>query len=719
MIAVEKTVSQPELDPSNDLKSKRIQNGSVENNTVEPNGNILMSNGNLTKDANQYKHQNGSITQPQSMSTAGDKGPDRVLPSDELYTCLANGRVKLRESFEVNETPISVPTLLKQSAQKFSQLPAMAFKEDDQWNFITYSDYLKTVRTVAKAFLSLGLQRYHSVCILGCNSPEWFISDVAAIFAGGFAAGIYTTNSADACLHCIQTSNANIILVENDMQLQKILKIRDQAPSLKVVIQYTGKPSDSSVLSWDDLLEIGNKESEERLDSVIDSLAVNECCSLLYTSGTTSAPKAVMLSHDNIIFASKMAANYMGLQNRVERILSYLPLSHAAAQIADLYLSMLKGSCCYFADKNVLKGTMIQNLREVRPTIMFGVPRVWEKIRDGLFATEKNAPKLKQYLLSLARSTALQHYKSLSKGNVGESLMYKLLRRTIYAKVKEQLGLDKCRTFLVGAAPASAEVREYLSSFDMLIGEVFGMSETSGPHVVCIGTDVDFNCAGKTLPGMRTKIYNPDESGVGEVCMYGRNIFMGYLGDLEKTKEAIDEEGWLHSGDLGKCNKKSLVQITGRIKDLLITSGGENVAPSLIEMALKTELPVISHAVVIGDSRKYLSLLITLKTQINLDTGVPKDELCGETENWCKSLNCKCKTVSEIIREKPAPVFDAIQKGIDRVNSAAISQAQRIQKFTILPSDFSLPTGELGPTMKVMRRVVYSKYKTEIESMYA
>lgn len=718
MIAVaDENMQQPELNSSNDLKSILVQNGTMESNTVEKNGNILMSNENLLKDMNQYKQQNGFNTQQQPVPE--DNGSDRIRPTDELYTCNRNGCVKIKNSFEEKEPPITVPTLLKKTVQKFSHLPAMAFKENDKWKFITYNDYLKTVRTVAKAFLKLGLERYYSVCILGCNSPEWFIADIAVIFAGGFSAGIYTTNSADACLHCLNTSAANIVLVENDVQLQKILQVRDKAPSLKAVVQYTGKSSDSTVLSWEDLLEIGKEEPDERLDSIINSLAVNECCSLLYTSGTTSAPKAVMLSHDNIIFASRTCANYFKLQEGNERIMSYLPLSHAAAQVADLYFSIISGSCCYFADKNVLKGSMIQNLREVRPTILFGVPRVWEKIKDGMVVMEKNAPKLKQYLFSFARSVALQHYKSLAKGYSYESLTYKLLRRTVYPKVKELIGLDKCRAFFVGAAPSSAEVREYLCSFDILVGEVFGMSETSGPHIACAFNEIDFSYSGKSLMGTRTKIDNPDENGVGEVCMYGRNIFMGYLDDLEKTKEAIDEEGWLHSGDLGKCNNKSFVQITGRIKDLLITSGGENVAPSLIEMSLKAELPIISQAVVVGDSKKFLSVLLTLKCKINLNTGVPQDELTEETINWCKSLGCKCEKVSEVIREKPTVVYDAIQKGIDRVNAGAISQAQRIQKFTILPVDFSIPTGELGPTMKIMRRVVYSKYKDEIEAIYS
>lgn len=712
--------------------------GSTDTTTLE-NEDSPQQNGKITQNGNVENFKNVELKEANGGNTIIDNsndevedeikidfswpsgtGPDKIRPTDDIYTSAPDGCVKIRNSFDIDTKPISVPTLLDQAVEKWGDLPALGSRNGNGWDIVNFRQYRDNVRTVAKAFLKLGLERYHSVCILGMNSKEWFYSDIAAIYAGGYAAGIYTTNSSDACLHCLKTSYANIVVVENDMQLQKILKIRDQAPDVKAIIQYDGKPSDSSVLSWQDLMDIGSKESDEKLNEVVNTLAVNECCSLLYTSGTTSLPKAVMLSHDNLIYNSTMAAKYLEMQPGNERILSYLPLSHAAAQAADLFMGLVCGACVYFGDKNVLKGSMVDNLKSMKPTILFGVPRVWEKIKEGLETAEKKSSKLKQFLFYHARSAGLSHYKAVSEGYIGESLSYKFYKRIVFNKVKEALGFEQCRTFLSGAAPIPVEVREYLMSLDMPVTEVYGMSETSGGHFISKSPDLDLQAIGRTFPGTRSKIDKPDEDGNGEICMYGRNVFMGYLNDPEKTKEALDPDGWLHSGDLGKINKNSFLQITGRIKELIITAGGENVAPALIELALKTEIPIISQAVVVGDRRKYLTLLATLKCVINMDTGVPQDELSPEAKLWLKSVGAnQYKTVSEIIENKPEDVYKAIEAGIKRVNDNAISLAQRIQKFTILSKDFSLATGELGPTMKVMKRVVFVKYEKEIEAMYA
>lgn len=707
--------------------------------TILQNGDSIHQNGKITQNGNvenfkniDLKEINGGNTKIENpnndveneirieYSWPSGTGPDKLRPTDNIHTSVPDGCVKIRNSFEIDTKPISVPTLVNEAVERWGDLPALGTRiEGAGWDIVNFRQYREDVRTVAKAFIKLGLERYHSVCILGMNSKEWFYADIGAIHAGGFAAGIYTTNSPDACLHCLKTSYANIAVVENDMQLQKILKIRDQVPDLKAIIQYTGKPSDSSVLSWQDLMDIGSKESDEKLDEIIDSLAVNECCSLLYTSGTTSLPKAVMLSHDNLIFNAKMAAKYLDMEPGNERILSYLPLSHAAAQAADLFMGLVCGGCVYFGDKNVLKGSMVDNLKAMKPTILFGVPRVWEKIKEGLETAEKKSSRVKQFLFYHARSAGLAHYKAVSEGYVGESFSYKFFKRLVYGKVKEALGFDQCRTYLSGAAPIPTEVREFLTSLDMPVTEVYGMSETSGGHFISKSPDLDLNAIGRTFPGTRSKIDQPDENGNGEICMYGRNVFMGYLNDPEKTEEALDSDGWLHSGDLGKINKNSFLQITGRIKELIITAGGENVAPALIELAVKTEIPIISQAVIIGDRRKYLSMLATLKCVINMETGVPQDELSPESKVWLKSIGAsQYKTVSEIVEKKPAEVYKAIEEGIKRVNDNAISQAQRIQKFTILPKDFSLATGELGPTMKVLKRIVFVKYEKEIEALY-
>lgn len=226
--------------------------------------------------------------------------------------------------------------------------------------------------------------------------------------------------------------------------------------------------------------------------------------------------------------------------------------------------------------------------------------------------------------------------------------------------------------------------------------EAFGMSEASGAHTLCTMSSFGLETIGMTLPGMKTKILNP-EDGQGEICMNGRHLFMGYLDDREKTDETIDSEGWLHSGDLGRIDEKSFIYITGRLKELLITAGGENVPPVPIEQLVKSELPHISNAFLVGDKRKFLSVLLTFKTEVDTDSGRPLDTLLPTVQDWLKSLGCPAKTVTEVLEAGPHPkLLEALKESIDRVNQQAVSNAQRIQKLSILPVDFSVATGELG-----------------------
>lgn len=263
--------------------------------------------------------------------------------------------------------------------------------------------------------------------------------------------------------------------------------------------------------------------------------------------------------------------------------------------------------------------------------------------------------------------------------------------------MKDAIGLTRCKTFVSAAAPLSADIKKYFFSIDLPIMEAFGMSEAAGAHTLGILDAFGFDTIGPTIPGMQTKIHEPDSEGNGEICMNGRHIFMGYLGEKEKTMDSLDDEGWLHSGDIGRIDSKGLVYITGRLKELLITAGGENVPPVPIEQQVKAELMHISNCVLIGDKRKFLSLLVTLKTDVDVNTGAPEDTLTEEVVAWLKQLGCPANTVTEVLNAGPDPkLLKAIQDGIDRVNKRATSNAQKIQKFTILPCDFSIPTGELG-----------------------
>ncbi|KAK9702802.1 AMP-binding enzyme [Popillia japonica] len=651
-------------------------------------------------------------------------GPNQIIPADNLSTTDPAGRVKLRipeygKAIEKNP-PISVPGLMNRTVEKFPNAIALCNKlPDGKWNKITYREYQQQVRIVAKAFIHLGLERYHSVCILGFNSPEWFISDLAAIHAGGFAAGIYTTNSAEACYHSASNSRANIIVVQDDKQLQKILSIREKLPHLKAIVQYEGVPVEQDVISWNKLIEIGRQQSDNKLEEILQSIAVNECCTLVYTSGTVGNPKAVMLSHDNLTWDAIAISERLDLKDGVEVLVSYLPLSHVAAQVVDIYITMLVACTVYFADANALKGSLINTLKEVQPTRFLGVPRVWEKMHEKMMQVAASGGPLRKAIAKWAKTNSLEHYMDKMKGVNSNSWGYSVASSVIFKKVKDAIGLIKCKTFVSAAAPLSADIKKYFFSIDLPIMEAFGMSEASGAHTLAVLDAFGFDTIGPTIPGMRTKVVQPDQDGNGELCLYGRHVFMGYLGEETKTNDSLDEEGWLHSGDIGRVDSRGLVYITGRLKELLITAGGENVPPVPIEQAVKAELLHISNCVLIGDKKKFLSMLVTLKTDVDVATGMPLDTLTSEVQGWLKQLGCPATTVAEVLKAGPDPkLLQAIQDGINKVNKQATSNAQKIQKFSILTQDFSIPTGELGPTLKLKRNVITAKYADVIDKFY-
>ncbi|XP_011500028.1 PREDICTED: very long-chain-fatty-acid--CoA ligase bubblegum-like isoform X2 [Ceratosolen solmsi marchali] len=683
----------------------------------------LLANGIVNGIGKGEKVSNYIIPRYAVASTTGLEGPDQILSSDTDTTWEANGRVRIKLDNQADEKskPISVPGLLMKTANKYPNHPALISRPgvDGKRSILTYKQYESQVRIVAKAFLHLGLERHHSVCILGFNTPEWFISDIAAIYAGGFAAGIYTTNSPEACQYCAESSRANIIVVEDEKQLEKILQIKNNLPKLKAIIQYDGTPTVKDVLSWYDLLEIGKKESDDKLDSILKTIGINECCTLVYTSGTIGNPKAVMLSHDNLLTDARGILATGDLNTEAQEIvISFLPLSHVAAQVVDIFTCMLMAGTVYFADKNALKGSLLDTLITARPTAFLGVPRVWEKIYEKMQAVARNNGFIKTWIANWAKAQGLKYNLNRMNGIEYKSWSYLLAKWFIFRKVKAALGLDRCHVFGTAAAPLSTDVKKYFMSLDMVIMDAYGMSECAGAHSLCTNNSFRLGSVGHSLPGFLTKVDNIDNTGEGEICMGGRHVFMGYLNDPEKIKETKDDNNWLHSGDLGKIDADGFIYITGRIKELVITAGGENIPPVHIEQLVKTECPALSNAMLIGDRKKYLTMLVTLKTEMNLETGEPLDILSLDSRKWAKSLGSQVKTLSEVLSTQDPIIKQGIQEAINRANEKAISNAQRVQKFKILPHDFSLPTGELGPTLKLKRNVVLKKYANLIEEMY-
>ncbi|XP_040171444.1 very long-chain-fatty-acid--CoA ligase bubblegum [Anopheles arabiensis] len=658
---------------------------------------------------------------------AGPTG--RVLPADSYTSTDPAVPVKLRIAKEglASLDPLSVPDLMNRTVRDHPDHPAMVFRNaQKQWQTVTYREYRERVHHMAKVFIKLGLEPHHTVAVLAFNSPEWFVSELSAIHAGGIITGVYTTNSAESVQHVLESSRAQIVVVDDAKQMEKICSIRQNLPHLKTVIQ-TMPPyapyvkRDDGFYRWSELEEMNVDDVEEEFNRRLANIAINQCCCLVYTSGTVGNPKGVMLSHDNFTWDSYAIGKRLHQIRYAEEVLvSFLPLSHVAAQMVDIFLTLQFACTVYFADKDAMKGTLLHTLQEAKPTRMLAVPRVYEKIQEKMLAIGAQSGAAKKLVAGWAKSVTLQHHLDAMEGKPTNSWQYRLVKNYILSKVKDALGFSRCLTLATAAAPMDRETKKYFMSLDLPIMEAFGMSETSGAHSLTAPDSYNFDTIGKPLGGCETKIDKPDERGHGEICMRGRHVLMGYIGEEGKTREAVDDDGWMHSGDVGYLDEAGFMYITGRIKELIITAGGENIPPVHVENLVKNELPYVSNAFLVGDKRKFLTMLLTLKTQMNLDSGEPKDELTPETIAALKELGVEYSKLSEIHAAGPCPkVLKALQEGIDRANQKAISNAQKIQKFALLKSDFSVPGGELGPTLKIKRNVVAEKNKDIIEKFYA
>jgi len=647
--------------------------------------------------------------------------------------------------------PITVMEVMKDAVKKFG--PAVALREQNaegKWREITWNDYYKQVNQAAKSLIRLGLQPFQSVNVIGFNSPEWFIADLAAIFAGGKAAGIYTTNAPPACKYIAEHSEARVVFVEDLVQLKKFLAIRDELPLLTAIVIYRSGievPADANVegkarvLTWNQFMEVANQpeagagaaaaaaaapgDLDAQLATRIANQKPGHCCTLIYTSGTTGNPKAVMISHDNVTWTAQATVKCLP-ENPTpadgDQIVSFLPLSHIAAQMLDIHAGMaicrsgLNNSTVSFAKPDALKGSLPATLKSVRPTLFFGVPRVWEKIQEKMVAVGKETKGLKKSIATWAKAKgASKNAEAQVGGSQEKPWFFGMADSIVFSKVKGALGLDRCRFCLSGAAPIRKETVDYFAQLDLYIHEIYGMSENSGPQNMNRHNYKKSGSCGPPLPGVEVKIDHVaargDKPGNGEVCFRGRHIMMGYMKSEEKTRGAIDADGWMHSEDIGRIDENGLLYITGRIKDLIIGAGGENIAPVPVQDAIKDKLPGISNVVMIGDKRKYNVALVTLPAKLGED-GSFTDEL----EGAALEVNPAVKTVSAAIKD---PVWQKyIFEGIKAANKLAVSNASVVQKFRVLPFDFLEKTGELTATLKLKRNVVEEKNLALIEEMY-
>ncbi|MBT3220366.1 MAG: AMP-binding protein, partial [Proteobacteria bacterium] len=553
-----------------------------------------------------------------------------------------------------------------------------------------WTDYGKHVARAARSLMALGFKTGNNVAILGFNRPEWVIFDVAAMAAGGAAAGIYTTCSPKEVAYIVSHSEAGIVLLEDSHQLEKVLAKLDTLKGLKhIVMMRNARPAQHPlVMSWDEFMAKGDDIPPAKLDERMASLKEDAVATLIYTSGTTGPPKAVMLTNHNLTWIADTAAAIISAVP-TDCCLSYLPLSHIAEQLFSIHAAISMGYEVYYAE-SIEK--VADNLKEVQPTIVFGVPRIWEKIHAKVSGQMAQATGVKKRIVNFAQRTGRQMSDVKMCGDSPGRLLrvkYRLANKLVFAKLKPLIGLSRTRFCISGAAPIAREVLEFFASLDIIVQEVYGQSEDCGPATFNHPGQTRLGTVGTPLEGTEVKIA-PD----GEILVKGPHVFAGYFKEEEATSAALIK-GWLHTGDLGRFDQDGFLTIIGRKKEIIITAGGKNIAPKNIEAAIKN-CPIVANAVVIGDRRKYLSALVTLDAEA---LGISEDQFASATSD-----QANIDTIDDWINAKVNPIF---------------ARVEQVRKFTVLDRPLSIDNGELTPTLKIKRRVVDVNFKDQIEAMYS
>lgn len=586
-------------------------------------------------------------------------------------------------------TTDTIAARLQEQARVRPAAPAYYVREDGIWKATSWAEYARLVKQAARALIALGFEPGQCTSILGGNRPEWCIFHVATMSAGGAPAGIYATCSPEEVAYIVDHSESPVVLVEDLAQWKKIDAERKNLPRLKHVVLMQGAPkvADPLVLSWDDFLAKGDSVDEARVMERIHAAEPQGLATLIYTSGTTGPPKGVMLTNENLAWTSEVA-NKLVRQTSGDWTLSYLPLSHIAEQMFTIHGPITIGSRTYFAE-NITK--LRENLKEVQPTVFFGVPRVWEKFYTGVHGKISQATGVKAKLVKWAMSVGRKATEVRSRGGTPSGLEYALAKKLVFDKLKPELGLGNVRVCVSGAAPIAKEIIEFFAGLDIVVLEVYGQSEDTGPTSFNFADDFRFGSVGRPVPGVDVKIAED-----GEILVRGKNVFQGYFKEPKATAETL-VDGWLHSGDLGEL-RDGFLYITGRKKDILITAGGKNIAPKNLESDLKQH-PLVGEAVVIGDRRKFLTALISLDAE-------------------ALAAYAQEKGIDPAKAHEDPEIRASIQQTVDEMN-ARVARVETVKKFTILPRPLSIDHGELTPTLKVKRKVVNEKWASAIDGMYA
>jgi long-chain acyl-CoA synthetase len=580
--------------------------------------------------------------------------------------------------------------LLPLSAECYGSAPAVCFKQDGDWVKLSFDQVLETVRSLSLGLIDLGVERGDKVSILANTRPEWTYCDFAALSAGAVVVPIYQTNSPEECQYVLENSDAKVVVVEDEEQLEKIREVRDRLPMLEHVVRMTGASDDA--ISLDDLAARGTAHDGAEWEARWKSVTPADICTFIYTSGTTGPPKGCIISHGNYRAMLDMV-NQTSVIEEEDISYLYLPLAHSFALLIQLGSFDLGATLAYW-ERDPQK--ILPNLAELKPTYFPSVPRIFEKIYTAATSGMEKEGGLKKAIFDWSIAVGKKMRAAERAGRKPSFLLrkqYEFADKRVLSKIRGLFG-GKLRLAVSGAAPINPDILRFFDAAGVLVLEGWGMTETSTAATVSSPEDFKVGTIGKPFPGCEIRIADD-----GEILVKGPNVFQGYYKDEEATRETI-VDGWLHTGDIGEIDGDGFITITGRKKDIIITAGGKNITPANLENEIKQH-PLVSQCVVVGDRKPYLVALVTLDPEeaaaYAREHGLPEDPAALARND---------------------DVRKTIEDHVAKINEK-FARVEQVKKIALLPHDLSQESGELTPTLKVKRAVVASKHEQEIEQLYA
>lgn len=593
----------------------------------------------------------------------------------------------------IQSHPTTLLHRLADWARTAPQAPAQKYKAGGEWKTITAAEYLERVFHLGLFLESKGVTSAESGAIFAYNSPQWVHTELGLVLLGARSAGLYPNSTQKDILYILEHTEATVLAVQNQEYLDRITAGGTALPQkIRLVLYFEGACNHPGAISYETALAEGRKlAAGKRIEDYLSKLDPHAGLFMIYTSGTTGNPKGALLSNDNFCYTSNIVGDFWKLPSGRGSTFSFLPLCHVAEKIQNLGVGISQRYTVSFATKFENVGP---ELAEVQASLLLCVPRLWEKIMEGVESKLRKAPPARQKLARWALGVGARAAEAkLSGKSLGalDQLQLKLADKLVLGKVRQAIGMANVETAASGAAALAPHITRWFRSIGIYILEDFGQTESTG--VICM-TPPDQDCAGSVgqpLPGTEFKLADD-----GEILTRGRHVFVGYFKDAAATAATV-QDGWLHTGDLGKRDDRGMIRISGRKKEILKTSGGKMVAPLPIEERLKAA-EIISQVCMVGDGRKFLSALITL-TETKLLELKQAGKLNGRLDLHDQ----------EIVGE--------VRSHVDTLNRDLASYEQ-IKKFTVLSREFSIVDGEMTPTLKMKRNIIEKNFRDVIESMY-